>query len=178
MHLDRAQTLRPTCLTWKWAKTCGKVLHILRIAHTWKGETSGARKDGNLHEMTTTDVGSGSDRHRGRICRATLAAALCARDRRADAWAIDALRQRLSPRVSRSRERQTLGCVWRAGNGRVCHLFLWNGAYCGLHLSLRQTLDSTVTDVSDARTWSLDFKCSWTRGTIMSDGRRYAVSDA
>jgi hypothetical protein len=45
-----------------------------------------------------TNAGSGSDRRRGRVCRATLAVALSAR-------ATDALRQRLSPRVSRSGKR-------------------------------------------------------------------------
>jgi hypothetical protein len=88
MHSDRAQTLRPTCLTWKWAKTCAKVTHILRIAHMWKDETSGARKDGNLLELEATDAGSGSDRRRGRVCRATLAMALSVRatDARMPEW--------------------------------------------------------------------------------------------
>jgi hypothetical protein len=59
------------------AKTCAKVIHILRIAHMWKGETSGAKKDGNLLELEATDASSGSDRRRGHVCRATLAVALC-----------------------------------------------------------------------------------------------------
>jgi hypothetical protein len=104
MHLDRVHSLHPTCLTWKWAKTCAKVIHIFGLVYMWKGQTSGAKKDENLLELEAIDADSRSDRRRGRVYRATLAVALSARDRRADAWATDTLRQRLSPKVSRSGE--------------------------------------------------------------------------
>jgi hypothetical protein len=55
------------------------MLHISSIAHMWKGETSGARKDENLLELEATDAGFGSGRRREHVCWAALAAALSVR---------------------------------------------------------------------------------------------------
>jgi hypothetical protein len=57
MHLDRAHSLRRTCLTSKWAKTCALVIHILGLAHKWKGETSGATKSLILLKLWASDAG-------------------------------------------------------------------------------------------------------------------------
>jgi hypothetical protein len=106
MHLDRAQILHPTCLTWKWAKTYAKVIHILRIAYMWKGETSGATKSQKSPKIHVTDAGTRGDRcWPWHLSACPSCGSQRERDRRADAWAIDALRQRLSPRVSRTGER-------------------------------------------------------------------------
>jgi hypothetical protein len=39
MHLDRVHHLRPTFLTWKWAKICAKMFHMLGLAHIRIGQT-------------------------------------------------------------------------------------------------------------------------------------------
>jgi hypothetical protein len=44
------------------AKTCAKTIHILGLAHKWKGETSRATKSRFLLKLWALDVGPGSDR--------------------------------------------------------------------------------------------------------------------
>jgi hypothetical protein len=94
MHLDRTHSLHPTCLTWKWAKTCAKVIHILGLAHMWNGQTSGATKSQKPPEIHATDAGTRGDRRWPWRLSAYPSSASCSGgDRRGGVWATDARRQ-------------------------------------------------------------------------------------
>jgi hypothetical protein len=97
MYLDRAHSLRPMFLTWKWAKTCAKVIHILGLAHMWKGQTSGATKSRKPPEIHATDAGTRGDRRWPWRLSAYPSSASCSGgDRRGGVWATDVRRQRPS----------------------------------------------------------------------------------
>jgi hypothetical protein len=131
-----------------------------------------------MHEMMATDAGSGSNRRRGRVCRATLATALCvraidARTPKRQTCHVSVCRPRFRGRTSDRRSARLTGWQWT----RLSIVFA-NGAYwtasvaatyaglgCDVHvcrcdrrwtrlrhtrLSLRQTLDSVATYTSVA----------------------------